>query len=81
MGSRFYLELGDYFQEAWQCLKISIEFTVFEHCTYPVEKGGNFSFDMAILLWNTWGSMFKVDPQPILFVGSLEGNIFCLVAA
>ena len=31
---------------------------------------------MAILLWLTLGCMFEVNPQPFLFAGFFEGNIF-----
>ena len=38
------------------------------HGMYPVKKGSKLALNTAILLWDTWGCIFEVNPQPFLFV-------------
>ena len=57
-------------------MQIGGDFSTIEHGAYPVEKGSELAFDASILLGCTWGCIFKVNPQPFPFAGSLECLMF-----
>ena len=50
------------------------EFPAIEHCMYPVELHSKFPFDMAVLLWSTWGGELQVQTHSFLLVSHFKSN-------
>ena len=48
---------------------------------YPIEDSIKYPFNMAIMLLCIWGCIFKVQPQPFLLAGFLDGDIFSSMIA
>ena len=56
------------------------EFSTIKHGMYLVKLGSKLVFDAPILLGHTWGCIFEIDAQPLLFAGFFEGLTFaCIV--
>ena len=81
MGLWLCLDSEDYFPEGLLCLQLQPikavsqerrKFPTIEHGMCPVEKGGEFPFNMAILLRNTWVSILKLNTHSFLFENSFK---------
>ena len=87
MVLRFYSELSDYFHGSvhsfgtYAILQIGIELTAVSMAHTWLKRVENFCFNATILLWYTWGCLYKLHHHPFLFAGFLEGNIFTRIIA